>query len=170
MPRRWLLILALLSGPALASWQEALPRAEVVGGGEFRVFGFRVYTARLWSVDKPFTPEQPLALELTYHRDISRDDLVDASIDEIKRTSPVVSDPQLQSWRAEMAKAFVDVTAGMKIVGVYLPGREARFYVGEKLQHVVQDPVFAKAFFNIWLSPKTRDPDLREQLLGHVAK
>lgn len=171
MSHRWLLILALLSGPVLAGWQEALPQAHVVGAAEFRVFGFRVYTARLWSVGKPFTPEQPLALELTYHRDISRDDLVDASIDEIKRTSPEgVSDSQLQSWRAEMAKAFVDVTAGMKIIGVYLPGREARFYVGEKLQHVVQDPAFAKAFFNIWLSPKTRDPELREQLMGRVAK
>lgn len=156
-----------LSNGAFASWRESLPNAQVIGAGDLRVFGFRVYTARLLSVGKPLASDQPFALELTYHRTISRDDLVDASIDEIKRTSATaVSDQQLAGWREQMAMAFVDVQEGMKITGVYFPGKEARFYVGEKLQHVVQDPQFAKAFFDIWLSPKTRNPELRQQLLG----
>jgi hypothetical protein len=167
MTRLGLLFFVFFSHAAIASWQAALPNAQVVGGGDLRVFGFRVYTARLLSVDKPLKADQPFALELTYHRTISRDDLVQASVDEIKRTSPTpVTDQQLVAWREQMALAFVDVQEGMKITGVYLPGREARFYVGEKLQHVVQDPQFAKAFFDIWLSPKTRNPELREQLLG----
>ncbi len=167
MPHRWLMVLLLMSSPALARWQEVLPGAQVIGGGDLRVFGFRVYTARLWSAANPLSADKPFALELTYHRDITRDELVEASVDEIKRTSPVpVSEAQISQWQAQMAQAFVDVQAGSKITGVYLPGREARFYVGEKLQHVVQDPQFAKAFFDIWLSPKTRNPELREQLLG----
>lgn len=167
MPHRWLMVLLLMSSPALARWQEVLPGAQVIGGGDLRVFGFRVYTARLWSAATPLSTDKPFALELTYHRDITRDELVEASIDEIKRTSPVpVSEEQISQWQAQMVQAFVDVQAGSKITGVYLPGREARFYVGEKLQHVVQDPQFAKAFFDIWLSPKTRNPELREQLLG----
>jgi hypothetical protein len=161
------MVLLLMSSPALARWQEVLPGAQVIGGGDLRVFGFRVYTARLWSAANPLSADKPFALELTYHRDITRDELVEASVDEIKRTSPVpVSEEQISQWQAQMAQAFVDVQAGSKITGVYLPGREARFYVGEKLQHVVQDPQFAKAFFDIWLSPKTRNPELREQLLG----
>jgi hypothetical protein len=161
------MVLLLMSSPALARWQEVLPGAQVIGGGDLRVFGFRVYTARLWSTANPLSADKPFALELTYHRDITRDELVEASVDEIKRTSPVpVSEEQISQWQAQMAQAFVDVQAGSKITGVYLPGREARFYVGEKLQHVVQDPQFAKAFFDIWLSPKTRNPELREQLLG----
>ena len=167
MPHRWLMILLLMSGPALARWQEVLPGAQVVGGGDLRVFGFRVYTARLWSTGAPLNGDQPFALELTYHRAITREELVEASVDEIKRTSPgPVSDAQIAQWQTQMEQAFVDVQAGSKITGVYLPGREARFYVGEKLHHVVQDPQFAKAFFDIWLSPKTRNPDLRDQLLG----
>lgn len=169
MPHRWLMVLLLMSSPALARWQEVLPGAQVIGGGDLRVFGFRVYTARLWSAANPLSADKPFALELTYHRDITRDELVEASVDEIKRTSPVpVSEEQFSRWQAQMEQAFVDVQAGSKITGVYLPGREARFYVGEKLQHVVQDPEFAKAFFDIWLSPKTRNPELREQLLGVV--
>jgi hypothetical protein len=162
-------VFLVFSNTAMASWQESLPGAQVVGTGELRVFGFRVYTARLLSMDKPFQADRPFALELIYHRSISRDDLVQASVDEIKRTSADgVSDQQIAAWRGQMAQAFVDVQEGMKITGVYVPGHEARFYVGEKLQHVVQDPQFAKAFFDIWLSPKTRNPQLRTQLLGNA--
>ncbi|MBX8532618.1 chalcone isomerase family protein [Pseudomonas cichorii] len=164
---RWLWLVLLLSGSAFADWREALPDSRVVGSGDFSVFGFRIYSARLWSPAKPFVAHAPLALELTYHRAIDREDLVDASIDEIQRISgSAVSDQQLSVWRQQMQQSFVDVQPGMKITGVYLPGREARFYVGPRLQHVVQDSEFAKAFFSIWLDPKTRNPDLREQLMG----
>ncbi|KGS13059.1 MULTISPECIES: chalcone isomerase family protein [Pseudomonas syringae group] len=164
---RWLWLVILLSANASADWHEALPNAQVVGGGDLSLFGFRIYTARLLSPSKPFVADAPLALELTYHRAIDREDLVDASIDEIKRISgPTVTAGQLSEWREQMNQSFVDVQPGMKITGVYLPGREARFYVGDKLQHVVPDGQFAKAFFSIWLDPKTRNPELREQLLG----
>jgi hypothetical protein len=65
-----------------------------------------------------------------------------------------------------MQQSFVDVQAGTRITGVYLPGQGARFFVGQHLQHEVKDPQFARAFFDIWLDPRTRNPELREQLLG----
>lgn len=168
MTRRWLWILLLASTTTLAAgWREAVPNAQIVGSGDFRLYGFRIYTARMWSTTRPLQADKPFALELTYHRSISREDLVDASIDEIKRTSGAqVTDVQLTTWRAQMERSFVDVKEGTKIVGVSLPGREARFYVGNKLHHVIADPVFAKAFFDIWLAPDTRNSDLRNKLLG----
>lgn len=161
----WLLL--LLGSQALANWQEALPGAQMIGSGEFRVFGFDVYNARLWSAARPLAGDQPFALELIYQRKISRDDLVQASVDEIKRLSGAsVSAVQLAQWQAQMQRSFVDVEAGTRITGVYLPGQGARFFVGQQLQHEVKDPQFAKAFFDIWLDPRTRNPELREQLLG----
>lgn len=109
----------------------------------------------------------PFALELTYRRAISRDDLVEASLKEIRRLSPNGLDAELMArWESEMFQAFVDVRAGDRITGVYMPGEGARFYVGEHLRHVVSDVAFAKAFFSIWLDPRTRNPELRAQLLG----
>lgn len=161
----WLLV--LLGTPALANWQDALPGAQIVGAGEFRVFGFDVYNARLWSAARPLATDQPFALELIYQRTISRDDLVKASVDEIKRLSGTsVSAAQLAGWQAQMQQSFVDVQAGTRITGVYLPGQGARFFVGQQLQHEIKDPQFARAFFDIWLDPRTRNPELREQLLG----
>ncbi|MET1070965.1 MAG: chalcone isomerase family protein [Pseudomonas prosekii] len=162
-----LLLLALLATPALANWQAALPSAQIIGSGEFRVFGFYVYNARLWSATRPLARDQPFALELIYQRKISRDDLVQASVDEIKRLSgQSVSDAQLAEWQAQMQRSFVDVTAGTRNTGVYLPGQGAQFFVGQQLQHEVRDVQFAEAFFAIWLDPRTRNPELRRQLLG----
>ncbi|MFW9078953.1 chalcone isomerase family protein [Pseudomonas sp. P2757] len=160
-------LLALLISPASANWQEAVPGAQIIGTGEFSVFGFDVYNARLWSTTRPLAEGQPFALELIYQRNISRDDLVQASVDEIKRLAgSAVSPAQLSEWQTQMQQAFVDVQAGTRITGVYLPGQGARFFVGQRLQHEIDDPKFARAFFDIWLDPRTRNPELRRQLLG----
>jgi hypothetical protein len=165
--RHGLWLLALLATQALANWQDGVPGARIIGAGEFRVFGFDVYNARLWSAGRPLATDQPFALELIYQRSISRDDLVQASVDEIKRLSgAAVSAAQLADWQAQMQQSFVDVQAGTRITGVYLPGQGARFFVGQQLQHEVKDPQFARAFFDIWLDPRTRNPELRQQLLG----
>ncbi|WP_180700151.1 chalcone isomerase family protein [Pseudomonas crudilactis] len=158
---------ALLLTPTWANWQDAVPGAQIIGTGDYSVFGFDVYNARLWSAARPLVDGQPFALELIYRRSISRDDLVKASVDEIKRLADGrVSPAQLAGWQIQMQQSFVDVQAGTRITGVYLPGQGARFFVGQQLQHEIDDPLFARAFFAIWLDPRTRSPELREQLLG----
>lgn len=100
--------------------------------------------------------DTPFALELTYSRAISRDDLVEASLKEIRRLTPGSLSPELAArWEREMQQAFVDVRPGDRITGVYRPGEGVRFYVGDTLQHVVKDDAFAKAFLRFgW----TREP------------
>lgn len=166
-----LLAIAMLSTTALANtqggWREQVPQAELVGSGDFSWFGFSVYNARLWSPVARVDFSQPFALELTYRRDISRETLVDTSLDEMRRINGEPLDHEQQSdWTRQMRQAFVDVTDGTRITGVFLPGEGCRFYVDGKLQHVIDDPVFARAFFSIWLDPQTRSPTLRAALLG----
>jgi hypothetical protein len=165
----------LFAGNSLhASWREALPGAQLMGAGEFRVFGFAIYDAQLWSQAQvpadAVALRAPFALQLSYRRTISRDDLVEASLKEIRRLAAQQPNPaQLRRWEAEMQQAFVDVRAGDQITGVFLPGEGARFYVGTRLQHVVADEAFARAFFSIWLDARTRNSGLRAQLLGGTA-
>lgn len=165
------LTLLLQSSELLAGWREALPEARRVGGGELRMFGFSIYSAQFWitgqAPDEPLDLDAPFALELTYGRTISRENLVAASLREIRRLAPGDPDPaRMADWEREMRLAFVDVRAGDRITGLFLPGEGARFYVGANLQHVVRDEAFARAFFAIWLDPRTRNPELRAQLLG----
>ncbi|MCY1370249.1 Chalcone isomerase-like protein [compost metagenome] len=92
---------------------------------------------------------------------------MNASVREIKRLAGTsVSAEQLASWQVQMQQSFVDVQAGTRLTGVYLPGQGARFFLGQQLLRDVKDLQFAKAFFAIWLDPRTGNPELRQQLLG----
>lgn len=160
-------LLAFSSMFAHASWQEVVPDARVSGEGDLRFLGLRIYNAKLWAPGGKWADGVPFALELTYHRSISRDRFVSTSLDEIRRIQgSTVSEAQLEKWAIEMQRGFVDVSPGERIIGVFLPGQGCRFYAGNRLQHEVRDPAFARAFFAIWLDPRTRDQGLRQKLLG----
>ena len=105
---RCVICLALLlpSAELLADWREALPDAHLQGSGEMRMFGFSIYNARFWSPRQPLGADTPFALELTYSRAISRDDLVEASLKEIRRLTPGSLSPELAArWEREMQQA-----------------------------------------------------------------
>ena len=67
----------------------------------------------------------------------------------------------------QLEKAFVDVKSGDQLIGVYLPGIGCRFYSQQALLAEIPDEIFANAFFSIWLDPRTKDSNLRQQLLGN---
>jgi hypothetical protein len=135
------------------------------GSGEFRRFGFLVYEATLWAAgEDPLRP--PLAIRLTYKRNIAGKDIAEASVKEIRNLG-LADDAQLKRWGDEMARLFPDVRPGDHILGVYLP-EGARFFFNDRLLGEVLDPVFARAFFAIWLDPKTSAPNLRAALLRRV--
>ena len=65
-----------------------------------------------------------------------------------------------------MAELFPDVGDGDTLVGLHLPGVGARFVLNGQVRGQVDDPLFARLFFGIWLSPQTSEPALRQALLG----
>jgi hypothetical protein len=167
--RRLFVLLLTLAGPLSAAplWSADLPAARVLGQGEFRYLGFDIYTARLWGESERFDPAAPFALELTYHRAISRERFVDSSIDEMHRLfGDKLGEARLARWREQMNLAFISVEPDDQLVGVYQPGQGCRFYSRDRLLAVIRDPEFARAFFAIWLDPHTRDTELRAQLTG----
>ena len=164
------LLLGLAGWPllALADGGPALPAGGLTrwGSGEFRRFGFLVYEATLWAgADDPARP--PLALKLTYRRNISGRDIAEASVKEI-RNLELVDEARLKNWGEQMGRIFPDVRPGDQITGVHLPG-VARFFLNERSIGDIDDPAFAEAFFAIWLDPQTSAPDLRAALLKRPA-
>ena len=151
-----------------ASWQTHIPQAQALGSGELRWFGLRIYSAQLWGEKKPFDTNAPFALALTYHRNISRAQFVETSVAEIERLFgtryPVDT---LKRWEGEMYRAFTDVKPGDQLIGVSMPNQGVLFYSQRELLADIRDPEFAKAFFGIWFDIRTKDQDLRAQLLGN---
>ncbi|WP_374361965.1 chalcone isomerase family protein [Pseudoduganella danionis] len=157
----------LHAAPAAGHWRDELPAAIRLGGGELRWFGFRIYHATLWAEQQPFQPQRPFALQLQYHRNISRERLVDTSLDEIRRLSRKLPDSAtLNRWRNTLLQAFTDVAPGDELIGVYRPGQGMRLYNQRQLLAEIDDAALAQAFFAIWLDERSHDQGLRQQLLG----
>ena len=130
------------------------------GTGELRRFGFLVYEAQLWAGANPADP--PVALQLTYKRDIAGSKIVAASIDQMRALG--AGEQQLGAWAGAMARIFPDVKPGDQIVGIYRPGSATFLYNNREIGQI-NDPEFARLFFGIWLDPRTTEPKLRNQLL-----
>ncbi|WP_422946596.1 chalcone isomerase family protein [Undibacterium sp. Ren11W] len=163
-----ILLISTISSQAFAvEWRQDLPQAKLLGSGDLRWFGLHIYNAKLWSAASNFDAKSPFALELTYQRAISRERFVDTSIDEIKRLQGSSVSPELlQRWRKYMETAFTDVKHGEQLIGVNLPKIGCKFYSRDKLLAEINDPQFADAFFAIWFDPRSKDSNLRQQLIG----
>ncbi len=168
MNRRTLCLL-LLATPcstiAAPTATDALAGMSKRGSGEFRRYGFAIYDATLWSLGNDPT-QPPLAIKLTYKRNIHSQAIVAASIDEIRKLG-FQNDAQLKAWEMQMAKLFPDVRSGVSIIGIYATN-SAQFYFNEKFLGVIDDAVFARTFFDIWLSKNTSAPQLRQALIQNV--
>ena len=125
----WLLLVVLPADAAAPDWHSALPQARLVGQGELRWFGLSIYTAILWSEQNPFDTQHPFALQLTYHRHISRERFVNTSIEEIKRLfGQRFTADKLREWETLMSQAFPDVDDGDQLIGIFIPYQGCRFY------------------------------------------
>ena len=129
---------------------------EAVGSGSLNWFVFRVYDATLWRAG------DAQALAIRYARDIPASALVDVSVDEMQRLGV----PKPERWRGAMRAIFPDVQAGEVLVAVARPAGAMRFFHRESTIGTVSDADFGDAFFSIWLDPRTREPALRDRLLG----
>jgi len=136
-----------------------------VGHGMYRKFGFSVYRATLWAGDGAWDPKKPYALELRYMRGVSKDTLVGTVMDDI-REQGVADDATLTKWNAVLTAALPEVEDGDVITGLCMPGKKSLLFYNGKQVASIADPVFSKAFFDIWLG-KGADEDLRAKLLGH---
>lgn len=146
----------------------SLPSASLSGQAMFRFWGFEVYQATLW-VAPGFAgsgyEQSPFALELAYLRDFKGADIAKRSIAEMRRQA-AMAPAQEADWESQMRALFPDVKAGDRITGLNQPATGAVFWSNGRLLGEVRDPLFAKLFFGIWLSPQTSEPQLRRALLA----
>ncbi len=141
--------------------------ARPLGGGRLTWFGLHLYDAQLFvprAFDAANPAAQPFALELTYARSLDGRAIAERSRDEIARLK-LGSDAQHARWLADMAAIFPDVKPGQRLAGIYRPGSGTRFYLDGRFLGEIADPEFGRAFFAIWLDPRTSAPQLRASLL-----
>lgn len=161
------LLLALIAAPAFA--QGGLPELpadwSARGTARMRFLGLRVYDIQLWAPERISKwAEQPHALALTYARSLKGRLIAERSLEEMRRQGPI-DEAQTTRWLQAMTAAFPDVKEGDRLTGRHDPDKGASFWFNGQPRPGVNDPVFSRLFFGIWLSPQTSEPVLREQLL-----
>ena len=138
-------------------------RLQSVGHAELRVFFMKVYRAELYSVTGRYEKLQgPLMLRLTYRRDISSTRLVK----ETRKQIGDLPDEQLDRWMTHLANMWPNLAEGDELTFYMDPEDRGHFHHNGQYIGSVEDPVFAKAFLNIWLADDSAYPKLTRKLRG----
>ena len=148
-----------------------LPGARLQGTARLRFMGLQIYDARLWVGSAPLAADwvaTPFALELQYARNFSGTEIAERSLKEMRRQGDI-NDSVAERWLGNMKQLFPDVKPGDRITGLNMPGTGVRFFVNGQFRGDPRDVEFARTFFGIWLSPRTSEPAMREELLGKKA-
>lgn len=182
-PRRWLLpaglvlflmMTFLLPGFGYASEQGVgpLPQEvrdsgdewEVVGTARLRKWGFHVYDAALWAPEGDWNWDRPFFMDFEYARSFEGEEIAELGAELMKDLGHC--EVKEECWLEEQVAAFPDVSDGDRLAGWYRPDKPVRFYFNGDFRHEVEDPDFARPFFEIWLSPDTSEPRFRRSLLS----
>jgi hypothetical protein len=170
-----LLLISLLVSSAWASVVRPLPQAvhdpiplRFVGEGSMTWFGFTLYRASLWTATGQydrFEQALPIALHITYDKNIRSQKLVDTTIDEWERLK-FFDDATRKQWGQKLSVIWLDVTPGDSITILVTTDKHTLFYANDHFVGHIQDPSFSYALLSIWLHPDTVAPELRASLIG----
>lgn len=151
----------------LQTARHALPDAELVGKGRFQILFWNMFDAALYASHGSWSDEQPFALSLSFHRDLSSDRLVDKSIEQMRQLG-VTNEARLSHWSKQLTTILPDVDDGTTITGVVDEDGHTRFYENGNPIGLIRDQAFSKHFLDLWLGEKASLPKLRAQLLGET--
>ncbi|PMH46904.1 hypothetical protein BCU68_01620 [Vibrio sp. 10N.286.49.B3] len=159
------------SQPNWQQWQS-------VGSAQLSWLVFDVYQSTLHSpsgsylVNSDISPHA-LALEIEYQRDVSGQQLLDATQDQWQHLD-FAADDQI-NWSRQLAVIFPDIKKGQRLIYVS-DGLQGSFHFDDLASTKtngeavvigkIEDPRLNDAFLSIWLSTKTQYPKLRQQLIG----
>ena len=161
-----LLASLIANGPAHAkeSLDPYVKGLQLQGQGRMTFWGFDVYDARLYVADQ--RGQTGFALDLNYLRSLKGSDITKSTLDEMQRLG--VSEANRSAWGKRLEAIFPNVVSGSSLTAIHIPGRGTVFLHNGKSVGEIAGDDFAKAFFSIWLDPKTVAPKLRTALIGQA--
>ena len=161
-----LCILVLLLIPSFANNAVEVPpplsNAKLQGAGRLTWWGLHIYDASFYRVGPLNSSE--FALDIRYQKSFSGNSIANRSAEEMKRIG--VPETQATLWGKELSSFLPNVESGQRLTAIYTPKVGTTFYHEGKQLAQISGTEFSKAFFGIWLDPKTSAPKLRAELLG----
>ena len=139
----------------------ALPGAELRGAATFRFLGFALYKARLFTIGgAPLDWNDNFAIELTYQRNLTQYDLVEATMREFKRTSGSIP------VEAQLNICFKAVRKGDSYLAVTKGASKVDFWRNGKRTCTLSYPQIKTRFMGIFVGDNTRSKTFTRKLKG----
>ncbi|WP_432695657.1 chalcone isomerase family protein [Marinobacterium sp. YM272] len=159
------LLALLLVVPVNTLAQYTYPQGmKQVGQASLSLFWVEVYDARLFSEDGEYdSGERPVLLELTYHRAISGEDLLDATAKQLKDSLDAETLAQALGLLQPM---LPDVKKGDRLAFYLTEQGRGRLFLNSRYLGGMDDPALNRAFLDIWLAPDSDFPELTRRLTG----
>lgn len=138
---------------------------QLIGSSKMTWFWFDLYHASFYTVTgKYHSGIYPKLLTIAYLRNIDADDLVSATIEQWQDLQYSKND--ISRWRNVVSSLWPDIQKADTLSIEVISSDEARFFYNQQLLTSINSKGFADAFISIWISEKTSQPELRNQLLG----
>lgn len=141
---------------------------ELVGKAKFSFLFWDIYQSQLQTStgDFPVDAEKDSVLyEIQYLVDITQENLLESTVEQWQHVG--ISANVYQKYITELSAIWPDISEG-DTLALFVQADHSRFYFnGEYIGKIVES-AFAADFLAIWLSEKTSEPKLRQQLLGEV--
>lgn len=172
------LCLALAVGSASATSDrpvsyEGWGQWKVVGEAQLSWLFFDIYRSQLlapqgtYALSNDVSPH-PVALRIEYQRDISREQLLEATLDQWEKMG--IDKETRSRWIAKLYDIFPSVADGHQLIYVTDGSLGSFYYLNsdKPMQKVgrIEDESLNDGFLSIWLGNNTQYPKLRAQLIG----
>jgi hypothetical protein len=132
------------------------------GEAKFTKLLWDIYDISLWTDADVWSRDKPYAITIHYMRPFTADQLVDKTIEEMKRLGAPFNP---ENYRKKLEELFPNVNEGDRITAFFKPSLKVTFFFNGSDRGNVNNVNFAKYFSDIWLSPETEEPEVREELL-----
>ncbi|WP_235188600.1 chalcone isomerase family protein [Catenovulum agarivorans] len=173
--RRFICTTLLLMSSALMSVgaSQSSPLSGLIkqGEGTMSVLFWDLYSAEYYLPSKTDSAVAlPQVLKITYLRDIEKDDLVKATLEQWQHIE--LNHANQTNWLQKLTQIWPDISKKDTLLLRIEQDGSSHFYHqsanDRQLKKIgsITDTEFGTSFLAIWLSPKTSRPDLRAQLLG----
>jgi len=139
----------------------ALPDAQHRGEAIFRFLGFPIYKARLYTDGgRAFDWQQDFGIELTYKRNLTKYDLVESTLREMKRLG------QTPAIRDQLVRCYDNVAPGDRYLAVTDGPDRIGFWRNERPVCTLSHPQIKRHFMSIFLGENTRSAKFTRNLRG----
>lgn len=141
-------------------------KVKAVGSAKFSFLFWDIYQSILYTPSGRYLAGQsaePVLFEIEYLTDISRDDLINRTIEQWQHLN--ISPSQYSPYIPKLKAIWPDIAAGDKLA-LLVSEQQATFYFNSAYIGAIAEPQFSEFFLAIWLSENTSQPALRSKLLG----